>query len=371
MKIILVIEDDPDVPDIILDVLEAERYWAIGAEHGREGVDLAIAHLPDLIICDVMMPELDDYGVLKELQNQPQTATIPFIFLTAKSTKFDQRQGMELGADDYITKPFMRTELLSAITTRLKKQEVQTEKAEIKLDELRHSISLSFPHELRTPLNGILVSSEFLQHDFENLDHQEILELLENINISEKRLHRLIMNFLFYTDLQLTKANPKRFSSLRRKSIEYVNLIIKELSVGVSKKQPKSRMDDLILNVKDAHLRIDREGFIKLLEELLDNAFKFSEPGTEITVFGEIEGDFYHLAISDRGRGMSAEQIANFGAYQQFDRKIYEQQGSGLGLSIVKELVNLYDGKFTIESSLNKGTTIHVLLPTLPQAEES
>ncbi|WP_313898710.1 ATP-binding protein [Roseofilum reptotaenium] len=130
-------------------------------------------------------------------------------------------------------------------------------------------------------------------------------------------------------------------------------------------------MDDLILNVKDAHLRIDREGFIKLLEELLDNAFKFSEPGTEITVFGEIEGEFYHLAIRDRGRGMSAEQIANFGAYQQFDRKIYEQQGSGLGLSIVKELVNLYDGKFTIESSLNKGTTIHVLLPTLPQAEES
>lgn len=371
MKKILVIEDDPDVRDIILDVLEAEQYWAIGAEQGRQGVDLAISHLPDLIICDVMMPELDGYGVLKELQSQPQTATIPFIFLTAKSTKFDQRQGMELGADDYITKPFMRTELLSAITTRLKKQEIQAEKAEIKLDELRHSISLSLPHELRTPLNGILVSSELLQHDFESLDNQEVLELLGNINISAKRLHRLIVNFLLYADLQLIKTNPERLYTLKQSSIEYVSLVIKELSVSFSKKQSISRVGDLRLNLKDADLRMHRQSLIKLLEELLDNAFKFSEPGTEITVASEIEGSFYHLSIGDRGRGMSSEQIANLGAYQQFDRRIYEQQGSGLGLSIVKELVDLYDGKLRIDSSLNQGTTIHLLLPILPEGEES
>jgi signal transduction histidine kinase len=371
MKKILVIEDDPDVRDIILDVLEAEEYWAIGAEQGRQGVNLAIAHLPDLIICDVMMPELDGYGVLKELQSQPQTATIPFIFLTAKSTKFDQRQGMELGADDYITKPFMRTELLSAITTRLKKQEIQTEKAEIKLDELRYSISLSLPHELRTPLNGILVSSELLQQDFESLEPQEVMELLSNINISAKRLHRLIINFLLYADLQLIKSNPERLSAFKNKSIEYVSLTIEELSFSLSKKQSKSRIDDLKLNLKDANLRMDRQSLVKLLEELLDNAFKFSDPGTEIIIFSEIEGDFYHLSISDRGRGMSPEQIANLGAYQQFDRKIYEQQGSGLGLSIVKELVDLYDGKFRIDSSLNQGTTIHLFLPILPEVEES
>jgi len=371
MKKILVIEDDPDVRDIILDVLEAEGYWPMGAQQGHEGVELAIAHLPDLIICDVMMPELDGYGVLKELQRQPHTSTIPFIFLTAKSTKFDQRQGMELGADDYITKPFMRTELLSAITTRLKKQEIQTEKAEIKLDELRHSISLSLPHELRTPLNGILVSSELLQHDFESLEHQEVVELLESIHISAKRLHRLIINFLLYADLQLIKSNPERLSSLRQKAIEYASMVIEELSISVAQKQSPSRLDDLRLNLKDAHLRMDRKSLIKLLEELLDNAFKFSERGTEITVVSTIEGEFYHLTIGDRGRGMSAEQIANLGAYQQFDRKIHEQQGSGLGLSIVKELVNIYDGKFRIESSLNQGTTIHLFLPSLPDVEES
>lgn len=369
MKKILVIEDDPDVRDIILDVLEAEQYWVIGAEQGRRGVDLAIAHLPDLIICDVMMPELDGYGVLRELQNQPQTATIPFIFLTAKSTKFDQRQGMELGADDYITKPFMRTELLSAITTRFKKQKLQTDKAQTQLDELRHSISLSLPHELRTPLNGILASSELLQKEFTNLDYSEIMELLDNINISAKRLNRLIVNFLLYADLELIKTDEKRLKALKKQSTEYPSLAIQEVSHSISKKQPISRASDLNFNLQDANLGMDQKSFIKILEEVLDNAFKFSKAGTPITVVSEIEGEFYHLSISDRGRGMSAEQITRLGAYQQFDRKIHEQQGSGLGLSIVKQIVDLYEGNFRIDSVLDRGTTIHILLPRVPEVD--
>ncbi|MDJ1173161.1 hybrid sensor histidine kinase/response regulator [Roseofilum capinflatum] len=370
MKKILVIEDDPDVRDIILDVLEAEQYWVIGAEQGRRGVDLAIAHLPDLIICDVMMPELDGYGVLRELQHQPQTATIPFIFLTAKSTKFDQRQGMELGADDYITKPFMRTELLSAIATRLKKQKIQTEKAQTQLDELRHSIALSLPHELRTPLNGILASSELLQQEFQNLEVQEIAELLDNIHVSAKRLYRLIINFLLYADLELIKTDKKRLQSLKKQSTEYPSLAIQEISLSVARKQPRSRTSDLKFNLQDATLGMDQKSFIKILEEVLDNAFKFSKVGTPITIFSEIEGDFYHVSIGDRGRGMSAEQITRLGAYQQFDRKIHEQQGSGLGLSIVKQIVNLYGGNFGIDSVLDRGTTIHILLPRVPEVDD-
>lgn len=122
MTLILVIEDEEMVRANILEMLEDESFEAIGAENGTEGVELASLHLPDLIISDVMMPELDGYGVLKALRATPETAIIPFIFLTAKADRLDWRQGMELGADDYITKPCTPDELLGAIATRLERQ---------------------------------------------------------------------------------------------------------------------------------------------------------------------------------------------------------------------------------------------------------
>ena len=124
MKKILVIEDEPTVRANILELLEAEDFQSVGAENGFMGVMWAIKHLPDLIICDVMMPEFDGYDVLSALRQDPVSAIIPLIFLTAKADKADFRYGMDLGADDYITKPFTKDELLSAIATRLAKQEV-------------------------------------------------------------------------------------------------------------------------------------------------------------------------------------------------------------------------------------------------------
>ncbi|MCC5651762.1 EAL domain-containing response regulator [Nostoc sp. XA013] len=121
MTKILIIEDEEAVRENILDLLEAEDFETIGAADGRIGVNLAISEVPDLILCDMMMPQLDGYGVLTILRQNPITTTIPFIFLTAKAAKSDFRQGMNMGADDYITKPFTRAELLSAIRNRLEK----------------------------------------------------------------------------------------------------------------------------------------------------------------------------------------------------------------------------------------------------------
>lgn len=127
MKKILVIEDEPPVRANILELLEAEDYEVVGAENGFIGALWAQEHLPDLIICDVMMPEVDGHEVLSALRQEPMTATIPFIFLTAMADKADIRQGMDLGADDYLTKPFTRAEMLGAITSRFAKQEAMTQ----------------------------------------------------------------------------------------------------------------------------------------------------------------------------------------------------------------------------------------------------
>ncbi len=123
MKKILIIEDNNDMRENIAEILELAQYEVVTAPNGKEGVRLAQETNPDLIICDIMMPELDGYGVLHILGNDTKTSMIPFIFLTAKAEKGDFRKGMGLGADDYITKPFDDTELLEAIEIRLKKSE--------------------------------------------------------------------------------------------------------------------------------------------------------------------------------------------------------------------------------------------------------
>lgn len=126
-KTILIIEDNTDIRESTAEILEIAGYNTIVAENGKIGVELAQKHLPTLIICDIMMPELDGYGVLYMLNKQTDTAVIPFIFLTAKTERIDMRKGMEMGADDYLTKPFDDIELLNAIESRLNKQQKNEE----------------------------------------------------------------------------------------------------------------------------------------------------------------------------------------------------------------------------------------------------
>ena len=123
MTHILLIEDNQDIRELTADILLLEGYNVTTVSDGKKGVEQAFKTLPDLIICDIMMPELDGYGVFEQLQENEDTAKIPFIFLSAKSEKSDFRKGMTLGADDYITKPFEPEELVNAIETRLKKNE--------------------------------------------------------------------------------------------------------------------------------------------------------------------------------------------------------------------------------------------------------
>lgn len=124
MKSVLVIDDNPDIRDNTAEILELAGYKTFTAENGKRGVELAQSQKPDVIVCDIMMPELDGYGVLHLLRKNPDTEHIPFLFLTAKTERSDFRKGMEMGADDYITKPFEDIELLNAIETRLKKSEI-------------------------------------------------------------------------------------------------------------------------------------------------------------------------------------------------------------------------------------------------------
>jgi CheY-like chemotaxis protein len=142
-KKILLIEDNKEIRENTAEVLELAGYQVNAAIHGKEGVEMVMKERPDLIICDIMMPQLDGYGVLHMLAKNPETAGIPFIFLTAKTERNDFRKGMEMGADDYITKPFDDIELLNAVESRLKKTDILRKDFARNLDGLQDFLSQS------------------------------------------------------------------------------------------------------------------------------------------------------------------------------------------------------------------------------------
>ncbi|MEO6633834.1 MAG: response regulator [Mucilaginibacter sp.] len=153
-KKVLIIEDNDDIRENVTEILELAGYTVTSANNGKTGVELAFNDVPDIILCDIMMPEMDGYGVLYLLSKRPETIAVPFIFLTAKAEHFDRRKGMELGADDYLTKPFDDMELLSAIESRLKKKEIQ---------QAYYSRSLDRLNTLVAKKDGLLTLKKIIQ----------------------------------------------------------------------------------------------------------------------------------------------------------------------------------------------------------------
>jgi signal transduction histidine kinase len=362
MKKILVVEDGQSLRKDILEILSFEGYDAVGAENGVIGVQRARESRPDLIICDIMMPILDGFGVLEELRKDSELATIPFIFLTARTDRSDSRYGMELGADDYLTKPFTASELLATVNARLEKRAKFEAVTEQRLDDLRGNIILALPHELRTPLNVILGFSDLLMTDASIMDGARIADMARHINTSGMRLYRLIENFLTYAQTELMLTDNSKRDALRHGFMVYPKASVEGHSRA--KAMATSREDDIVFEVEDVEaIGITEEYLKKILEELVDNAAKFSEPGSPIVIKATPNGSHYEISVNDRGRGLSAEQIANIGAYMQFERRLYEQQGSGLGLVICKRLVDLHGGELRINSVESQGTTVSVRLP--------
>src|SRR6266705_6606055 len=153
MKKILVIDDEEWLREMVQLALTQKGYDVIEAGNGTKGIETARKELPDLVLCDVNMEKVNGYGTLSSLRNEPATASIPFILITGRADNAGMRQGMELGADDYLPKPFTTEVLYAAVEARLKKSQTVRDEAESKLRHLRDNISLMMPHEMRTPLN--------------------------------------------------------------------------------------------------------------------------------------------------------------------------------------------------------------------------
>jgi two-component system, sensor histidine kinase and response regulator len=365
MTKVLIIEDEEDSREMVLLILKREGYEVFEASTGLEGIEKARETRPDLIISDIMMPECDGYQVLNSLRQDKQTMAIPFIFLTAKTNKRELRRGMELGADDYLTKPITRKELLEAVNSRLTRQAIVQNYSESQVNELGNKITNFLPHEFLTPLSVILMSSEILIKHANSIEPPQILEMGQNMHNMATRLYRQIQNFLLRAELEVLALDPEKLKVVRNNFVKSSADLITTLAQG--KARQFSRQNDLKLNlITDAPVKMKAEHFKKLVEELIDNAFNFSPAGSPVTVTSRFNNDTTKIIfiVQNQGRGMTVEQINRVGIFSQFDREKYEQQGLGLGLIIIKQLIEIYEGDMSITSEPGKKTVFRVILPT-------
>lgn len=352
MERILIIEDENVLRESLVDFLEVEGFKCIQASDGVEGIELARRELPDMIVCDIKMPGLNGHEVLKELRRDSRTSTIPFIFLTALVDKSDVRRGMELGADDYLTKPFLTEDLLSAIKTRLNK----TYEIKDRFQDLRQSITHKLPHELRTPLVSIIGYAQLLMDRYKGDEDPAIIEYSKSIYDAGIRLNKMIQNFLVFTKLKIASGDSNLKIEFQAEPTLITIPLIKSLAESIAVKY--NRKKDLSVNGADGIIRISMNEFNIIIEELIDNAFKFSTFGETVEVETSKSGKNFKIKIKDHGRGMTEEQIRLIDAYVQFERDQYEQQGMGLGLTISQKLVEMYGGEFELRSDYGKSTEI-------------
>ncbi len=231
MKKILVIEDEEFVRENIVELLDAEGFEVIGAEDGRMGLNLAKAMVPDLILCDVMMPELDGYGVLTALRQDSILAAVPFIFLTAKAAKADLRQGMELGADDYLTKPFTRAELLGAIISRLKKQAAVQERYHTELQQAKEQLEYLIHNDSLTNLpNRLSLRDRFKQVQPTDTDNEKLVGVLclslDRFNQINDNLGHIVGDLLIKAVAERLTASVGREDTVARLSADQFAIIV-------------------------------------------------------------------------------------------------------------------------------------------------
>ncbi|NEQ49321.1 MAG: hybrid sensor histidine kinase/response regulator [Leptolyngbya sp. SIO3F4] len=361
MTKILIIEDEEKIRTSLKRILELSNFDVLIAPGGLEGIEIAKQTLPDIILCDIMMPSVNGHQVLETLNHNSSTATIPFIFLTAKSDKLDIREGMNLGADDYLTKPIKSESLLACIQTRLNKRELQLQQSQAQLTTLSTNIARAMPHELNTPLTGIIGFAEILSA----MPDPEVQELSHEILASGERLRTTIAKFLVYTELEMAIRLPQESNFQKHAS----NISISPIAESIAKKLATKfqRTSDLHIKLQPGNITISNFFYAQLIEELINNAFKFSAPGDPVIINNQWDEQHLILTIQDQGRGMTPEQIEEVAAYTQFERKIYEQQGLGLGLVIAKYIAELQGGRLTISSHPGGNNTIvRVELPIQP-----
>lgn len=371
MSKILIIDDEQPLRDEVSDWLQFEGHEVLTAENGRIGLEMIIRDHPDLIICDIAMPEMDGRTVLLEVRANPTVNHLPFIFLTASATYESIRRGMDLGADDYLTKPFRHGDLLKAIESRLRKQAEQKAHAHQQLEAvnktfqeeqerrlLKSRIVAMFSHDFRNPLFAITSAVNLIENYGERLDAKRKHTYLQRISGSARLLLQMLDDMLLAAELE------NGHLEYHPQPIELVPLL-------------ETLLDEFRMIYDDSHqfsmegdfagmLTSDPKLVRAIVTNLLSNAVKYSPAGGPILVRVATDRAAITLQIVDQGLGISAADCQHL--FEPFYRVDHGQgvKGTGLGLTIVHQAVTLCGGTIEVQSEVGKGSTFVVKLPHQP-----
>jgi two-component system, sensor histidine kinase and response regulator len=359
---VLVIEDEEDVRLNIVEILASGGFESLDAADGRIGLRLAQTCTPDLILCDIKMPEVDGYQVLEAIRRHPETATTPFIFLTAKTDRADLRHGMNLGADDYLTKPFRRIELLETISARLKKHQSLETLASQLSDLQAHSSQRSdllntITHDLRAPLTTIKVALQMIETLPENR-RQYLSIALTACEQGDELIQNLLDLYQLEAGEAMVTPEPLDLQDNLRRTYD------------AFKVRTDTYQQHLVWDVPEVLPPLVSDGMSiqRILVELLNNACKYTPIAGTICLKVREGGE--DRAIPTLVLMVRNQSEIPAGALSQLFDKFYrvpggdrqKRGGTGLGLALVQKLVAQLQGEIVVESEAG-WTTFRVELP--------
>ena len=360
MARVLLIDDDDALREVHAELLGAAGHQTMQAGTGVAGIEAIRSTRPDLVLCDVNMPGMDGYAVLAAVRADPHVASTPFLFLTGLDARHHFRAAMSLGADDYLAKPVRQDDLVAAVEARLARRATERRESERRVAELRRSVSFLLPHELRTPLTVILGASEMLRELHQEMTPEEIGEMATAISKAAQRLHRMAENYLLHVGMELERLTVAE-SPARALSGAAGADLVRDAAYAQAREYGRER--DIQMVSADATLPLAEPYARKIVSELVDNALKFSQAGKPVKVSFAAPGQSVTLAVADAGPGLTLDQIREVGAFRQFNRAVFEQQGSGLGLILVKGIIEASGGVFDVRSNVGEGTTVSATWP--------
>jgi signal transduction histidine kinase len=343
---ILVVEDDAAVRQTLVDMVEFNGYRVIAAPDGTAGLALALREFPALILTDIEMPGLTGFELLEKLRQDESHRATPVIMLTAKMDRAAHRRGMELGADDFITKPFSEQEVIRSIRTRLEKKELLDE-----LDSFAHTVA----HDLKNPLATLNGRLYLLEGAIGRGDDALLRKHAHEANLSATRLATIINELLL-------------LAGVRRQRI-----LTEEIAMAPLVAEALDQLDDLLTRTgANVHLPAawpTAFGYgpwlVHVWANFISNAAKYAGPAAQITLGGELQPDGRHTRfwVQDRGPGLdAAAQAAMFVPFTRIST--IRANGHGLGLSIVRRIAEKLDGRVGVDSQPGQGARFWFELPT-------
>lgn len=345
---ILFAEDDQLVREVTTEALREAGYNVVEAPDGEAAFQQLAMVRPDLILSDVRMPHLTGFELLQRVRRDPSFNPIPFIIMSAKAETSDQRQGMSLGADDYVTKPFLPEDLLNTIRVRLERSAMFSEA----IRRQQQFLSRVLPHELRTPLSGVVGYAELMTEmgrTGESITCDELVEFGTNLQRSGLRLMRVADDFTLWSWLEMQYAAYRLNGQVAVTEVTVKQSEVDEKIRSMVAEYGRTR--DVTLDLQTVEVTVPADGFMRVVTHLVENAMKFSLPASPVHVAGIVQGSNYVFTVRDQGRGMTQSEIERVGLLRQFAREKFEQQGLGIGLVLAMNFARLGGGDLSITSN--------------------